>query len=65
MADGVHQERMRIEPMQSMENPTDAGTARVDRGLMTYTGLQVFTKLERKEHVFTAMATLNFVCSCP
>ena len=42
MAAGVHQDRELTEPMQSMDDPTDVGMEREDRGLMTSTGSQVF-----------------------
>ena len=41
MAAGVLQDRGLTKLMQGMENPTNAGMAREDHGLMTCTGYQV------------------------
>ena len=35
MADGVHQERMLLEPLQGMADQTDVGMEKEDHGRMT------------------------------
>ena len=56
MAAGVHQDRTLTEPMQSMDDPTDVGMEREDRGRMTSTGLQVSDNV-KKNNVQTVLAS--------